>query len=638
MRFKPLIVLALLVASSNVLAQPNEPAGVEPAAPAADLDEDIYDDDPEDPNIEVITVRGSDSDGATDFEVGDSVAAFDAADLEALGAQSIADLASFTPNLEIVTTGATTPTIFIRGVGLNDFNANSSGAVAVYLNGVPKNSPALQLGTLFDVENVNILRGPQGSGNYRSANAGAIKIYSRKPTGEYNATLRQSYGNYDSVDLEGAVGGPVYEDYLSARVAFRFSDRGGYGINGCGDAPPRSERATRPQAGLSQGADPPWSLCGDDVPFAGAAILAGGNNAVYDGKSLIEEGLPRKINNQHNWAARGTLFFQPTLDQEWLLTLSGANRNELTRQGQSHGTNRESGSILGSFGTFDRGVLGSEDGSSYIPHEVQRQRWKIDPCRDDQTGDSFDSEGNAVCALPSGDPDFDKIRFANFVARAVLAEDLATDLDSDPYRGDYNAPGDTRLETWGVTLQGDLVVAEEFSIRTITGLDSYDRYVGTDLDQSPNRNFEIVTDDDGWQFAQLIDIEGEVSKEIPLSWKIGALYLYEELNVASENSFGGIAALIGVSNREYKQKLWSGGAFAEFTFEFWEKFAVDAGVRYNWERKSMNYSLVRAGTIDWLLFARETWQAPTGTVRLTYNFKETAYAFWKYTRGWKGGH
>ena len=62
--------------------------------------------------IEEIIVRGSESDAAKDFETADSVTGFGAEDLAALGAQSIADLAEFTPNLEIVTSGATTPTFF----------------------------------------------------------------------------------------------------------------------------------------------------------------------------------------------------------------------------------------------------------------------------------------------------------------------------------------------------------------------------------------------------------------------------------------------------------------------------------------------------------------------------------------------
>ena len=104
-------------------------------------------------DIEEIVVQGQQSVGLeTDAAV--SVTAFDAVELTALGVQDVSDVASFTPNLEIRTAGATTPTFFIRGVGLNDFNSKAAGAIAIYVDGVPINAPALQLGQLFDVENV----------------------------------------------------------------------------------------------------------------------------------------------------------------------------------------------------------------------------------------------------------------------------------------------------------------------------------------------------------------------------------------------------------------------------------------------------------------------------------------------------
>jgi outer membrane receptor protein involved in Fe transport len=118
------------------------------------------------------------------------VTAFSAADLVALGAANIADLSAFTPNLEIVTAGATSATFFIRGVGLNDFGANATSSAPVYQDDVPMNSQALQLGTLFDMETVNVLRGPQGTGLARNASAGAIKLYGRKPTGQFTGFLR----------------------------------------------------------------------------------------------------------------------------------------------------------------------------------------------------------------------------------------------------------------------------------------------------------------------------------------------------------------------------------------------------------------------------------------------------------------
>src|SRR5262245_56413300 len=164
------------------------------------------------PGIEEIVIHGGESEATADFDAADSVTGFGAEDIAALGAQDIADLAEFTPNLEIVTSGSTTPTFFIRGVGLNDFNANSTGAVAIYQDDVAINAPALQLGTLFDVEAVNILRGPQGTGDARNASAGAIKIYSKKTTGELGAFLRSELGKYGFRGFEGGVEATVWQD------------------------------------------------------------------------------------------------------------------------------------------------------------------------------------------------------------------------------------------------------------------------------------------------------------------------------------------------------------------------------------------------------------------------------------------
>jgi len=237
------ILIAPALGAPPVLAQ--EPAAEEQVEPApADSEPPPPAPSPPKsrPGIEEIVIQAGESDAAADFNAGDSVAAFDASDLEALGAQSVEDLAAFTPNLEIVTAGATTPTFFIRGVGLNDFNANSSGAVALYQDDVPLNAPALQLGTLFDMEAVNILRGPQGTGPYRNATAGAIKLFSRRPTPEYQAYLNAQYGNFNFMDFEGAVQAPIFEDILTSRFSFRYTERDGYMDNRCGDAPPTEER------------------------------------------------------------------------------------------------------------------------------------------------------------------------------------------------------------------------------------------------------------------------------------------------------------------------------------------------------------------------------------------------------------
>ena len=130
---------------------------------------------------EVIKIKGRAISGI-ETDVPESVTQFDAEAIAALGAGNIADLAKVTPNVEIVVAGATAATFFIRGVGLADFSANAVGAVAIYKDDIVMNSPALQLGLLFDLRAVDFILGPAGIGPHRNASAGAIKLYGNKPT------------------------------------------------------------------------------------------------------------------------------------------------------------------------------------------------------------------------------------------------------------------------------------------------------------------------------------------------------------------------------------------------------------------------------------------------------------------------
>src|SRR5262245_53477779 len=238
-------------------------------------------------DVEVIRIKGRAVTGLQ-TEVPTSVQQFSAQDLQALGAQNVSDLAKVTPNVEIKTTGATSPTFFIRGVGLSDFSANASGAVAIYRDDVAINAPAIQLTPLYDLENVEVLRGPQSTGSGRNASAGAIKVYSRKPTGDLSSELRSTIGNYDFKDFEGAIEAPLVAETLATRLAFRWTERGPIAFNRCGNK-------------VDQ---PGVRVCGEGVP------------------TVIPSGLEQDVNDLGNWAARGQLRYQPqALDMDWLLNV-----------------------------------------------------------------------------------------------------------------------------------------------------------------------------------------------------------------------------------------------------------------------------------------------------------------------------
>jgi len=163
-----------------------------------------------------------------------SETSFSERDLKEMRIQDISDIARFTPGLEINTAfAASNPTLFIRGIGLKDYNANAAGAVPVFSDGIAINSPVGQLFQLFDVKNVTVLKGPQ-SGRYgRNATAGAIIIDSNLPDGEWSSEGAMTYGSYNAVEITGAIGFPIIDEKIAGRVAFTYNRRDGYTRNGC---------------------------------------------------------------------------------------------------------------------------------------------------------------------------------------------------------------------------------------------------------------------------------------------------------------------------------------------------------------------------------------------------------------------
>jgi outer membrane receptor protein involved in Fe transport len=580
--------------------------------------------------VEEIIVKGAETQAAADFKAADSVTSFSTADLVALGAANIADLAAFTPNLEIVTSGATTPTFFIRGVGLNDFGANSSGSVAIYQDDVALSSQAIQLGTVFDMENIVVLRGPQGTGLARNASAGAIKLYTRKPTGQFNGYLRGEAGNFDHRDYEGAIEAPIWEDLLSGRFAFRLSERDGTMKNRCAGAPVE-RAATRFNSDL-----PPFSICSETVQGATTQPPA---PPTAIGVSDIPVGLPKWMNDRDNWAARGTLRFEPTLETSFLLGAHGARRDELSRVGQSYGTSGFTCTDVSNCQSLaagrEQGTLGGRQNfDGYMTPEVRRRLTELAPC--------FTEVDAAVnCGSPPNpgvpaNPDF--VAYNNALRR--VARELARNLDDEPWEGDFNYAGNTTNDTWGAALKGEILLPWDLELTTVGGYDHYDRSIAIDLDFSPETLFHIFTLDEGKQLYQDVKLAGEheLIEDSPIRWDIGGWVLQEQLDVNVIADLGRLS-FFGVGEREYTQELLNVAGYGSFAFDFWDDFTLDGGVRYNYEEKDIDYLLTQLGGLQPTpLNEHDVWREPTGTLRLTYRFREDTHVYWKYTHGWKPGH
>ena len=161
-----------------------------------------------------------------------TVQAFSAKAITELGIKNSTDLSQFTPNVDIglVAGNGNQPIISIRGVGLNDYDTNNAGPNGVYVDEVYLSSPASQTFQTFDLERIEVLKGPQGTLYGRNTSGGAILFTSKRPTDDFTAEFHGEYGAFDTYQIEGALGGPI-ADNLDARVAIVKNGSGGYTFN-----------------------------------------------------------------------------------------------------------------------------------------------------------------------------------------------------------------------------------------------------------------------------------------------------------------------------------------------------------------------------------------------------------------------
>ena len=156
-----------------------------------------------------------------------SVSALTAKKLAVLGSSGmdVRSLSAKVPSLLIESSfGRTFPRFYIRGLGNTDFDLLASQPVSLIYDDVVLENALTKGMPMFDIERVEVLRGPQGTLFGRNTPAGIIKVQSKKPTQDFDASMSGSYGSFGSTDLRLALGGGL-TDELSARVSLLQQDR-----------------------------------------------------------------------------------------------------------------------------------------------------------------------------------------------------------------------------------------------------------------------------------------------------------------------------------------------------------------------------------------------------------------------------
>ena len=208
------IVVALLTAAPAALAQTAPP----PAATQAD-------------SGDIVVTAQRREERLQDVPI--AVTAFSGDQLEARQVNTVVDLMSTVPNLHAsnnIGQGSAT-TAFIRGVGETESIITVDTPVGFYLDDVYIGRQGVNNSALFDIERVEVLRGPQGTLYGRNTSAGAIKIVTRQPSFDALEGVGEfSFGRFDTWQLRGSVGAPVATN-LAFRVSALVGDSAGDGFN-----------------------------------------------------------------------------------------------------------------------------------------------------------------------------------------------------------------------------------------------------------------------------------------------------------------------------------------------------------------------------------------------------------------------
>lgn len=178
---------------------------------------------------EIVVTATKRSENLQDVPV--AVSAISAADLANQGIFETSDLGNSMPNLQVSSPyGEQQPNFSVRGVGVGtEFNANAASPVGVYVDEVYQAFRASHGQQLYDLEQIEVVRGPQGTLYGRNTTGGAINFITRKPDLEgTNGTMTAGYGNFNRINFSGAVEFTPVTDKVGIRIAGTFVDSDPY--------------------------------------------------------------------------------------------------------------------------------------------------------------------------------------------------------------------------------------------------------------------------------------------------------------------------------------------------------------------------------------------------------------------------
>ncbi|MCP4653875.1 MAG: TonB-dependent receptor [bacterium] len=311
---------------------------------------------------EIVVTAQKRAENQKDVPVSVSTLGTEELELLTTGGVDVRFLSARVPSVHIESSfGRAFPRFYIRGLGNTDFDLNASQPVSLVYDEVVLENPVVKGMPIWDLDRIEVLRGPQGTLFGRNTPAGIVKFESKKPSQEFDSFVRFSYGTYDTIDLKAALGGPLTET-LSARFSGLFQSRSDWvdneftgendALGGYQTGAFRLQFLWEPNAKFSgllnlHG----WDVDGTARLFRANIIEAGTNNTVagFEQDKLSHDGL----NSQDIEARGGVLKLEHDFGAATLTSVTGYETLEMYSRGD----------IDGGFGA----VFAPPSGPGFIP-------------------------------------------------------------------------------------------------------------------------------------------------------------------------------------------------------------------------------------------------------------------------------
>jgi outer membrane receptor protein involved in Fe transport len=291
------------------------------------------------------------------------------------GTADITALAGTAPGLNVESSnGRVAPRFYIRGLGNTDFDLAASQPVSVLLDDVVLENVTLKSFPIFDVERVEVLRGPQGTLFGRNTPAGAVKITSVKPSQETEASASMTLANLGTLGINAALGGALIENKLAARVSGQFQKRGDWisngftnredSLGGYKDFAVRGQLLFTPDERTSILAQVNYRDLDGSSTFFRANVLGPGNNKLngnYDRDRVFYDAGGGNVAKYEQFGATLTASFE----------FDGATLTSITSHWTSEGRSR--GDIDGGFVVRNAQGAVVRTGPGFIPFESDTQ-------------------------------------------------------------------------------------------------------------------------------------------------------------------------------------------------------------------------------------------------------------------------